>query len=58
MIHLPLLLAMSMEYIVCGMNSVVEMRENHDVVVLLKKLLMAGDKEFNPGHYPPGMLIF
>ena len=36
--------------------SVVEMRENHRVVVF-KKLLMAGDVELNPGPYPPGIFI-
>ena len=35
--------------------SVVEMRENHNVVVF-KELLMAGDVELNPGPYPPGIL--
>ena len=36
--------------------SVIEMRENHNVMVL-KELLMAGDVELNPGPYPPGMFI-
>ena len=36
--------------------SVVEMRENHNVVVF-KELLMAGDVELNPGPYPPGIFI-
>ena len=37
--------------------SVVEMRENHNVMVF-KELLMAGDVELNPGPYPPGMFSF
>ena len=53
---LHFLLAMSMEIYQCHKASVVEMRENHNVLVL-KKLLMAGDVELNPGPYPPGIFI-
>ena len=55
MTHLLLLPAMSMEiYRMWHEASVVEMREDHNVVVF-KELLMAGDVELNPGPYPPGM---
>ena len=55
MTHLLLLPAMSMEiYRMWHEASVVEMREDHNVVVF-KELLIAGDVELNPGPYPPGM---
>ena len=57
MTHLLLSLAMSMEIYRMWHEdeaSVVEMREDHNVVVF-KELLMAGDVELNPGPYPPGM---
>ena len=48
---------MSMElYNIWHEASVVEMRENHNVLVF-KELLMAGDVELNPGPYPPGIFI-
>ena len=56
--NLLLLLAVSMEiYRMWHEASVVEMRENHNVVVF-KELLMAGDVELNPGPYPPGISNF
>ena len=49
---------MSMEmYLMWHEASVVEMRENHNVLVF-KELLMAGDVEINPGPYPPGIFNF
>ena len=49
---------MSMEmYRMWHKASVVEMRENHNVMVF-KELLMAGDVELNPGPYPPGIFNF
>ena len=43
-------------YFIWHEASVVEMRENHNVMVF-KELLMAGDVELNPGPYPPGIFI-
>ena len=52
--HLLLLLAMSMEmYRMWHIASMVEMRENHSVV-MFKELLMAGDVELNPGPFNSG----
>ena len=49
---------MSMEmYLIYHEALVVEMRENHNVMVF-KELLMAGDVELNPGPYPPGVIKF
>ena len=49
---------MSMEmYVIYHEALVVEMRENHNVMVF-KELLMAGDVELNPGPYPPGVIKF
>jgi len=51
MTHMCLLLTLSMEiYCMWHEASMVEMRENHNVVVF-KELLIAGDVELNPG--PP-----
>ena len=51
-----LILGMFMEMLLIWHEaSVVEMRENHNVMVF-KELLMAGDVELNPGPYPPGVL--
>ena len=56
--NLILLFAMSMEmYLIYHEASVIEMRENHNVMVF-KELLMAGDVELNPGPYPPGVTKF
>ena len=56
MSHLLLILAVSMEmYRMWHEASVVEMRENHNVMEFKELLLMAGDVELNPGPYPPGV---